>query len=327
MIGIIIGGSLLIALLLFLIFARIANSIVSKKIYGHRGDGSISIKYALPSDYPNLEVKKSYFVNNKKARLSVYEYQQKNSKPKALILFIHGIGGGHFYSLQLINYLCEQGYLVVAYDQYASGTSEGKRIYSMNQGAIDVKYAVRYVESHYDLPFYVMGHSWGGYCAAQSLRYSNKILKCVSIAGLDSEASMTSGNKVAAAVASVFVRICGFTKYGKYSFYSSYGAFKKTHAKVLYLQGEEDLTVSPYKTGYKYQNKLKNKENIKVVMLPNKGHSPIINYESQLAQRKIMSQFGMLGQNLVPLETYVDFVKNNVPDMDVFKLISDFLDN
>ena len=62
-------------------------------------------------------------------------------------------------------------------------------------------------------------------------------------------------------------------------------------------------------------------------MLPQKGHSPIVTYESQLAQGKIMSQFGMLGENLVPIETYVDFVKNNVPDMDVYKLIVDFLNN
>lgn len=327
MIGIIVGIIIFSALIFFFITCYIANAIISKKIYPTRGDGSISIKYALPSDYPFLEVHKSYFLNNKKARLSIYEYKLKNNDPKGLVLFIHGIGGGHFYSLQLINYLCEQGYMVLAYDQYASGTSEGKRIESMSQGAIDVKYAVRYIEEHYKMPFYVMGHSWGGFCASQALRYSKNITKCISIAGLDSEASMTSGPKFFASIATLFVKICGFTKYGRYALYSQYGAFKKTTAKVLYLQGKEDLVVSPIKTGYKYQKKLKNHDNIKVVMLPEKGHSPIVTYESQLAQGKIMAQFGMLGENLVPIETYVDFVKNNVPDMDVYKLIVDFLDN
>lgn len=327
MIGIIIVASVVIALILFFISCYIANAIVSKNIYLTRGDGSISIKYARPSDYPNLEVNKSYFLNNKKARLSIYEYKLKNKEPKGLVLFIHGIGGGHFYSLQLINYLCEQGYMVLAYDQYASGTSEGKRIESLTQGAIDVKHAVRYIEEHYKMPFYVMGHSWGGYCASQALRYSKNITKCISIAGLDSEASMTSGPKFFASLASLFVMICGSTKYGKYAFYSQYGSFKKTSAKVLYLQGKEDLVVNPNKTGYKYQKKLKNRPNIEVKMLDKKGHSPIITYESQLEQGKIMAQFGMLGENLVPLETYVDFVKNNVPDMDVYKLIVDFLDN
>ena len=325
MITIIVLGSVFGLLILFYLSCFVANKIVGNSIYGRRGDASISIKYALPSDFTSLEVKKSYFENNKKARLTIFEYKKKESNPKGLVLVSHGIGGGHYYLLPLINYLCDKGLLVLAYDQYASGTSEGKKIMSMYQGAIDIKYAVKYVESHYDLPFYVLGHSWGGFCAAQALRYSKKIIKCVDIAGLDSEAAMAQGNKLVRAFAMMFVKLCGFTTYGKYAFYSSLGAFKKTSAKVLYLQGKEDNVVNPKYSGYLYQSKLKNKENIKVIMLDKKGHSPIVNFESQLAQAETMKQFGLLGGNLVPLETYVDFNKNNIPDENVYKLIGDFL--
>lgn len=309
------------SILLFLLSAYLVHFLVSNLIYGRRGDASISIKYLLPSDFPNLNVKKSYFLNNKKARLSVYEYTQKGTKPIGLVLFIHGIGGGHFYSLSLINYLCERGLMVVAYDQYASGTSEGRKIDSMNQGAIDVKYAVKYIEENYDLPFYVAGHSWGGYAASQALRYSKRISKCVNIAGLNNEISMASK------ISRPLVAISGFLHYGKYALYSTYSAFKKTTAKVLYLQGKQDTTVDPKCNGFRYEKKFKNKKNIKVVMLDNKGHSPIIDYKSQVAQLQVMKQFGMLGGVLVPLETYVDFNKNNVPDMDVYKMIGDFLVN
>ena len=315
-------------IMLFILSCALANKIVSKKVYGRRGDASISIKYPLPSDYKNLNVRKDYFVNNKKARLTVYEYCKKNSKPKALILFCHGVGGGHIYSLPLINYFCENGYMVVAYDQYASGSSEGKRMESMTQGVADVKCAVKYVEEHYkDLSFYVAGHSWGGFCATQALRYSNRIEKCIDIAGLDSEAAMAKGKPFIRAIAKTFVKLCGATQYGIHSFYSSLGIMKKTRAKVLYLQGEDDLVVDPKYSGYMYQKKLKNKDNIKVVMLPKKGHAPMVTYKSQLKQSKVMAQFGMLGGVLVPLETYVDFNKNNVPDMDVYKLMLDFFDN
>ena len=309
------------AILFFLLSVCLAHYVVSNSIYGRRGDASISIKYLLPSDFPNLNVKKSYFLNNKKARLSVYEYTQKGVKPVGLVLFVHGIGGGHFYSLSLINYLCERGLMVVAYDQYASGTSEGRKIVSMNQGAIDAKYAVRYIEKNYDLPFYVAGHSWGGYAASQALRYSKKIEKCVNIAGLNNEISMASR------IARPMVAISAFLHYGKYGLYSTYGALKKTSAKVLYLQGKQDAIVNPITNGFRYEKKFKNKPNIKVVMLDRKGHSPIIDYKSQIAQLKVMKQFGMLGGVLVPLETYVDFNKNNVPDMDVYKMIGDFLIN
>ena len=316
---------ILLAIILFYLSCFLANKIVSKKIYGRRGDASISIKYALPSDFNNLEITKDYFVNNKKARISIYRYVKKDTKPVGVVLLSHGIGGGHFYLLPLINYLCLRDLEVVAYDQYASGTSEGKRIESLTQGAIDIKYAVEYVEKHFNIPFYVLGHSWGGYCAAQALRYSSKISKCVNIAGLNNEASMVSGPRLFRPLAKLMVMLCGATSYGKYSFYSTYGAFKKSSAKVLYLQGKEDATVNPKTTGFYYQKKFKNKKNIKVVMLDKKGHSPIVTYESQLRQAQVMKQFGILGGNLVPLDIYVDFNKNNIPDKDVYNLIGDFL--
>lgn len=325
--GFVIVGIVVGALILFVISCYFANLVVSKKVFPRRGDASISIKYQLPSDFKNLNVRKDYFLNNKKARLSLYEYSKKDSKPLGLVLLSHGIGGGHFYLLPLINYLCERGLMVLAFDHYASGTSEGKRIESLAQGGIDVKYALKYIDNHYDLPLYVLGHSWGGYSVAQGLRFSKKILKCVSISGLDSEATMANGPKALVPLIRTFVRVCGFTKYGKYSFYSSYSAFKKTNAKVLYIQGKEDATVSPNITGYRYQKAFKNKENIKVVMMDQKGHAPIVTYESQLAQMRVMKQFGMLGGYLVPLEVYVDFNKNNVPDMDIYKMIGDFLIN
>ena len=51
-------------IMLFILSCALANKIVSKKVYGRRGDASISIKYPLPSDYKNLNVKKDYFVTD-----------------------------------------------------------------------------------------------------------------------------------------------------------------------------------------------------------------------------------------------------------------------
>lgn len=322
---------IIIVVLVFLaifFLAFITDDIVSNNTYGRRGDGSISIKYSYPSNYPDLEVSKSFFLNNKKARLYVYEYVPRGKEIKANILFAHGIGSGHFYSLPLIHHIVQNGYRVIAYDQYASGTSEGRKIRSMTQAAIDVKYAVKYVEQKYPNDrFYAMGHSWGGYTASQALRYSKRIEKCINIAGLDSEAMMAKMMFKHGAILSHIMRLCSATHYGKYAFYSTYGIFKKTHAKVLYLQGLEDKVVLPKYSGFLYQNKLKNRPNITVKMLENKGHSPYVTLESQRKQENVMKQFGMLGGVLVDLSIYVDYVKNSVPDPEVYKIIVDYLDN
>ena len=209
------------SILLFFICGAIAQKIVSINVYGKRADGSLSIHYALPSDYPNLNVERSYFENNLKARLSVYEYSLKGTEPKKIILFTHGIGAGHFYILPLINYLCEQGYKIIAYDQYASGTSEGRKIDSMIQGAIDIKYGIKYVENKYHQTFSLMGHSWGGFCVAQGLRYSKNIDKCLSIAGVDCEAEMINPKLKLRPLFVFIIKIVNATKYGRFAFFSS----------------------------------------------------------------------------------------------------------
>lgn len=314
-------------LILFVLSLFIANKLILDNMYGRRGDGSISIKYPYPSNYPNLNVKKSYFLNNKKARLVAYEYVEENQNPKAVVLLIHGIGGGHFYLLPLINYLCENGYMVVAYDQYASGTSEGKKIVSMVQGAIDVKYAVRYLEANYpDQKLYVMGHSWGGFVSSQALRYSKRIEKCVDIAGMDSEAMMAKSYFKPGWFAYTMTCLASSLKFGKYSFYTTYGIFKKTTAKVLYLQGKQDNVVDPKNSGFYYEKKLKKRSNITIKMMDNKGHAPFVDFESQKRQSEVMKQFGMLAGVLVDLSVYVDYEKTSIPDMDVYKMILDYLD-
>lgn len=312
------------AIMLFFICGAIAQKIVSINIYGKRADGSLSIHYSLPSYYKNLNVERSYFLNNKRVRLSVYEYSLKGTNPEKIILFTHGVGAGHFYILRLINYLCEQGFRVIAYDQYASGTSEGYRLESMIQGAIDIKYAIRYVENKYHQNFSLMGHSWGGFCSAQGLRYSKHIDKCLSIAGVDCEAEMINPKLKLRSLVVFIIKLVNSTKYGKYAFYTSSGAFKKTNAKVMYLQGKADLVVLPKLTGYRYQKMFKNKPNIRIEMIDKKAHAPYVDYESQLKQGEVMKQFGLLCKNLVPIEVFVDYEKTSIPDMNVYKLISDF---
>ena len=52
------------SIMLFFIGGSIAQRIVSKNVFGKRADGSLSIYYALPSDYPNLDVKMTSMNDN-----------------------------------------------------------------------------------------------------------------------------------------------------------------------------------------------------------------------------------------------------------------------
>lgn len=314
------------SLLALFCLAYLLVSLIQRIFFGKRCDGSVSIVYPLPSEYSDLEVKKSYFENNKKTRFTTYEYRyKKSSKFKAVILLFHGIGNGHFYLLPLIEYLCKKDYLILTYDQYASGTSEGRVFDSMCSSSRDAKFALKYVEENYSLPLYVLGHSWGGYTSLISLNYSNRIEKCISVSGFNCESDILRVKKFTAPIR-VLMRLRAFLRYGKDGLLKAEDILKTTDKKVLYLQGEKDNIVSPTFAGEKFKNICEGKSNIEIKIFKEKGHTPFVLNNAQDDQNKVMENFGFMGGVLVPMNLYVDYKKYSTPDLEVYKLISDFLD-
>ena len=196
---------------------------------GKRGDGSVSIKYPLPSEQKDLVYKKDYFFNDSGNKFVIFEYRHKSVKePKKALLMIHGLGCGHFYLLPLINYFAKQGYLILAYDQFASGLSEGKAIKSMTVGARDVKFALKYVDEKYgNLPLSVFGHSWGGFTASIALNYSNRIEKTILVSGFNRQSDFVLNGNFLGILLSFVLKIRDAFIYKKYVKFSTINSLKK----------------------------------------------------------------------------------------------------
>lgn len=315
----IIGSVVIGVIVLFFLIALFAY-ILMKKTYINRGDGSVLIRYPLASELNNIEINKGYIKTKGNINLTYFTYKKKGTTPKALIMVIHGIGFGHSYLFPLINRFLEDGYMVFAYDQYASGTSEGKTFKTMTRGSVDIKYVLKFIESKSEfnkMPLYVFGHSWGGYVAGYSLKYSKRISKCVIVSGFDNEADFKRS-------ASLFIHIRNIFVAGLNSFVRIRSILSKTTANVYYLQGNNDLVVNPRFAGKNYEKKFANKSNIAVEILENKGHTPFITNESQALQNELMSCFGMFTDKILPTDKKVDFREISKIDEDVYKKISSF---
>lgn len=314
---------LICSILLLVCLITLVVSFYMKKTFFKRGDGSISIRYQLPSELKGVDVKHGQIKSKNNIMLSYITYCKHNITPKALILVIHGIGYGHFYLLPMIDKFVSDGYMVLAYDQYASGSSQGRIIKTMTRGSIDIKYVLKYIESNSNLnkyPLYVFGHSWGGYVAGFSLKYSHSIQKVVDVSGFDNEGDFASQM-------SLFIKLYNLFIVGINSFVRVRSIFKKTTAKVYYLQGKLDNVVNPKFSGEMYRKYLKNKTNIVVELLQNKGHTPFNDDESQKEQIRLMSNLGLLGGVLLPIEQYVDFRKISKVDESVYKKIISFYES
>lgn len=309
---------------IFIIFTIliVIVSLTFKKTYGKRADGSISIRYPLPSDLNNIDITHAY-MRSRNINLSYNVYKKQGTTPKALILVIHGIGSGHFYLLPMIEKFVNDGYMVFAYDQYASGCSEGKVFKTMSRGVIDVKYVLRFIENNNELnkyPLYVFGHSWGGYVAGCSLKYSKNIEKCVDVSGFNNECDFVRPIRL-------LVLIRNFLIVGPKAFTKVHNIFRKTKSKVYYLQGKQDSVVNPQFAGKLYEKIAKRNKNVVVEILENKGHTPFNDNHSQEEQNKVMGDFGTVGGILVPLERYADFRKISKVDDSVYQKILSFYEN
>ena len=319
----ILGGLLLLAVLAYLIV-----ELAFEKTYYKRGDGMNCIRYYHKEEFPNLNTEKISFQSGKNI-LHGYIYKDKKIKNyKAVILLTHGIGFGHNYHLTLINEIAKAGYIIVAYDFTASGISEGRRIKSMTQGIKDNEKALEFVTSNEDLnkyPLFLMGHSWGGYVALTSLSYAYKIEKVVSFCGFNSEIDMFTTANGLMKVLKPFVVLRNFFHYGNYSRLSASKALKNTNAKVLYIQGENDLVVKKEISSSLFKS-VDNK-NIRVEVLKDKGHSPMFTIPDEKEQATMLANFGMLGGVEVEPTLNIDYRKISEIDPDISKLVIEFLDN
>ena len=321
--GIIFGAILIIILLMFL-FVNLGM----KNALGKRGDGTVSIRYPLPSEQKNLEYKRDYFYNKKGNRFSVFEYRNSDVKKiNGVILFVHGVGGGHFYMFPLINYFANLGYIIVAYDQYASGLSEGRKIGSMTVGARDIEFAIKYVEEKYkEYKLYMLGHSWGAFTASTGLSYSRRIEKTILVSGFNHQSDFVLNGNFFGVLLSFILKIRDLIIYKKYAKMTLIKSLKNTESKVLYIQGENDHVVNPKYSGFLFKKIFENYENIDVKILPKKEHTPFVTEASQNGQNEVGKLFGTTGGKLIPLTTEINYEEISEPDENVYKMMSGFFE-
>ena len=152
------------------------------------------------------------------------------------------------------NYFTSHGYLVFAYDATGNDDSEGESVIGMEQGIIDLSYAISYVEQDPELgqyPIVLYGHSWGAYCVGAVLIDHPEVRAAVAVAGFNRsadwirymiDASDTDGSM---AVLKQYVEQIEQQKFGKYAAYTALDGFANTQAGIMVIQSRNDRNVPP----------------------------------------------------------------------------------
>ncbi len=210
-------------------------------------------------DFPSLTRDRHTFVSDNGQTLVGYLYAQAESaNPKGVIIFAHGLGaGGQCGYIDIFNYLSSCGYYVFAYDATANDESEGDVIGGLPQGIIDLDYAIDYahtIDEIKNLPFVLMGYSWGGMSVGNVLNYHPEIKAAVSLAGWNKSMNMIDyrGCQMVGGIAKLllpFASVYEYTKYGNYAFSTAMKGFAETDCAVMIVHGNQDDTI-PIEYGY-----------------------------------------------------------------------------
>lgn len=257
--------------------------------FGKRCEGNPKLKYFTADDFEGLEAKPIEFKSNKGQILRGNIYTNKDIKEyKGLIIFVHGMGGGHLSYTTEINTFAKAGFIVMAYDNTGTCSSEGKSLKGFFQSVIDLSYALKFVEENKDLNKYsieLVGHSWGAYTVCQVLQFKPNIKAVVAISGPNDSAKlicdfMKNETKMNCSFLKPFIKIVNFLTFGAKGIKNTVDVIKGTRIPVLLLHGELDKT-APLENSPISNKEIELNNNIKTIVYEGKFHNVYQTKESE----------------------------------------------
>lgn len=253
-----------------------------KGMYGkmmlNRCDDNGSVFYFSSVDFPGLEKKSFSFLSSKGHTLQGYFYSYPDAKENRLIIFEHGMGGGHLSYMREIEKLCMAGYLVFAYDHTGCMESGGDTTGGLAQSLCDLNDLMNTLkkdEKYRDYDISVIGHSWGGFSCMNISALHPEISHIVVISGFVSVEKMI--NSFFSGILKPYRKcIMEIEKKSNPDFVNSDGVsvLKKTNAKVLLVYSDNDTLCKKEVHFDELQGELSDRKNVSFLLEKGKGHNP-----------------------------------------------------
>lgn len=243
-----------------------------------RNDNPNGIFYFGAEDFPGLRAISYDFKAGAGHDLKGFFYFYDNPIPKKLVVFDHGMGNGHRAYMREVERLAKAGFLVYTYDHTGCMASGGENINGFAQSLNDLDHCLRTLKKEpalADRKIAVMGHSWGGFSTMNICALHPEITHVVSMSGFVSVELIVQ--QVMAGPMKFFRKPVMALERQANPDYVDFDARKSlanTKAKVLLIYSEDDKTVSKAIHYDSLYAALSGRENIRFLLVNNKGHNP-----------------------------------------------------
>ena len=244
--------------------------------------------YFSADDFPGLQKEAYAFENQKGERLQGYFYHYDSPKPYRIVVFDHGMGGGHRSYMKEIERLAREGYLVFAYDHTGCMESEGAHINGFAQSLADLHAALSTLEKDPDYSpytFSVVGHSWGGYSTLNITALHPEITHVVAISGFLSVDRML--RQTFGGIMKPYYRRMRDIEHGANPDFADYSAeetLASYRGKALVIHSADDRVVHSKDHFRVLKKELAGRENIRFLEVDGKRHNP--NYTEDAVRYK-----------------------------------------
>ncbi len=311
-----------------------------KKLFIHRYDDGGYIKYFCADDFEGLK-KDSFSFMSGDNLLKGNFYYYDGYREDELIIFCHGIGGGHLSYMTEIELLCKNGYKVLAYDNTGCFESEGESIICITQALADLDNAIKTMKNDGTYKkfnhVYVIGHSWGGYAAGNIANFHNDIEKAVVISSFPSVSILLEelqGGVFGFLKKPIVQKIACYEKEHFPQFFasSSIDAINNKKAKYLIAHSKDDNMIA-FKYGLQYVKEHCKNEDVKYLIYQDRKHNPNYKADAVAYMNEVMGKFNIevrLGKykTLEAKKAYfekADFIRMTRQDEDFWSQVLEFL--
>lgn len=270
--------------------------------------------YFSAEDFPGLQKEDYRFTASAGHEMKGYLYHYDQPVTGRLIIFDHGLGGGHRSYMKEIEMLCRKGYLVLAYDHTGCMESGGETSNGLAQSLCDLNDCINSIKKDgrlSGLDISVIGHSWGGYSCLNIAALHPEISHIIVLCGFVSVELMV--NSFFSGLLKGYRRaVMQLERDANPNFvgYNAVETLSETDAKVLLIYSDNDklCRMNPHYTSLK--SALSEKKNISFILASGKGHNP--NYTADAV--KYLGEYAELVQR-----------KTKKKELDTEKQKSDFV--
>ncbi len=260
-----------------MIFDKKIKEIYKSQLFARYDDRGV-VKYFTHSDFPGLHAQGFSFKSSKGNILRGNFYSYGNFDKKELVIFDHGLGGGHLSYMKEIEKLASQGYKVFSYDHTGCMASEGDGVGGFSSSLSDLNDCICALKADSSVntdEIYVMGHSFGGLSTLNISALHKEVKKIVVISGPVSVKQMINQN-FPGPLALYRKGIMQIERESnpKYVDYDAVETLANSGVKAILIYSDNDsLVKKKYHYDALYSAFSKN-ENIEFILENGKGHNP-----------------------------------------------------